>query len=375
MKKDESKIIYKKLNGLLPVNDIVPKNGIFYVHKFYFDIKTQNEVSVIIPTFNFPEYLKECLDSVIIASQKLKNVEVLVGIDNCQKTLDYINQNEFSDNIKFFFFDENLGPYVIKNTLANFSNSKALFFFDSDDIMDENIIIECLSKLSEFKCIKPMYHNFYGSFDDNTIDKKSKPNQHGEGVFMIEKELFMKFNGFEPWRCAADSDFMVRMQMNRIKCLHEKNGFFYRRRHSESITQKKETNFGSKLRSHYANIIKTKKYWGPLDKLHINKCFLIKKDGLNEIVPNQYFYLNDWATNTKVDLEKIIQERKDKILDNFKNYKKEYTEEEKQEIIQKRKEFLTNLNLYNPKFTSKRIKGVRPIVGKNGMRGKNNFNP
>ena len=51
------------------------------------------EVSVIIPTFNNVEYIDECINS-IMESSKNFSVEILVGIDGCQKTLDYVKQKK-----------------------------------------------------------------------------------------------------------------------------------------------------------------------------------------------------------------------------------------------------------------------------------------
>ena len=35
-----------------------------------------------------------------------------------------------------------------------------LLFFDSDDIMEENMIGYCLNSLNKHQCVKPRLHNF-----------------------------------------------------------------------------------------------------------------------------------------------------------------------------------------------------------------------
>ena len=85
----------------------------------------------------------------------------------------------------------------------------------------------------------------------------------------------MKFNGFEGWRCAADSDLMGRLYKNKVKLTHTKRIGFYRRIHSDSLTQRPETNFFSTLRAKYASISKNKKYHGPLEKLIVEPFNLI----------------------------------------------------------------------------------------------------
>ena len=46
-------------------------------------------VSICIPTFNNTKYLKDCLDSVYLSGENFE-YEVLIGIDGCENTLEYI---------------------------------------------------------------------------------------------------------------------------------------------------------------------------------------------------------------------------------------------------------------------------------------------
>ena len=69
-------------------------------------------LSIIIPTYDSVDYLVELIESIKI--EKEINFEVLIGIDNCSKTLDFVRSNQFDDIFKFYFFDQNYGPYVIK---------------------------------------------------------------------------------------------------------------------------------------------------------------------------------------------------------------------------------------------------------------------
>jgi glycosyltransferase involved in cell wall biosynthesis len=239
------------------------------------DALNDKKISIIIPTYDNVEYLKECVDSVILSCGDSMSFEVLIGIDNCEKTLNYVNQNKFNPNIKFYYFNENVGPYVIKNTLSLKSKSKNLLFFDSDDIMDENMVNEIINKLTEFQCVKPRFHNFSGEFNLEKIKLKKEEELWGEGVFGIHKEILLNLNGFEGWRCAADSDFMGRIQKNGIKINSTKSILFYRRLHSKGLTSDPKTNFGSSLRKEYVQMSKDKKYFGPLDELKTSEFIVI----------------------------------------------------------------------------------------------------
>lgn len=212
--------------------------------------------SLIIPTFNNVPFLTECFDS-IVESIKDLDCEVLVGIDNCIETKKYIQSHTFDNRFKFYFFNKNVGPYVIKNTLSKLSNSDYLLFFDSDDIMTENMIGLVLSYKKTNKVIKPMYLDFVGNKNNIKYEIK-KTTTYGEGVFAISKEVFLNVNGFQGWRCAADSEFFSRLYKGNIRPFVSQNICFYRRQHPNSLTQHPDTNFSSKKRSDYTKMFSKK---------------------------------------------------------------------------------------------------------------------
>lgn len=231
----------------------------------YRKIDTKVEFTIIIPTYNIINYLTECLDSVITSIKDL-NVEVLVGIDGCEKTLSYIQDSRFDPRIRFYYFNQNVGPYIVKNSLSLISNSDYLMFFDSDDIMKEELVQDIIRYKSTHKLIKPMYIDFNEEVKNINLEK-SNANTYGEGVFGIEKKLFLDMNGFEGWRCAADSDLMNRLYKNNVKLIHTKSLGFYRRVHKNSLTQHPDTNLSSQMRGKYYNLSKKRKTFGPIENL------------------------------------------------------------------------------------------------------------
>lgn len=220
-------------------------------------------ISIIIPTYGNPEFLVECLDSVINSIKQLP-CEILVGIDDCKKTIEFIKNKTFDSRIKFFKFNKNVGPYVIKNSLSLIANFDYIIFFDSDDIMKEEFIQFVLNEKLKYSLLKPKYLDFTDKI--NPTIKTSRT--YGEGVFAIDKKLFLEFNGFEGWKCAADSELMGRLYKNKVKLTHSKEICFYRRVHPESLTMHHETGMKSKMRHEYTKLMKTKKKFGPLPFLN-----------------------------------------------------------------------------------------------------------
>jgi len=245
------------------------------------------EISVIVPSFNNVEYIDECLTSVIESSKDF-NFEILVGIDNCEKTLDYIKEHQDKYiNTKFYFFNESVGPYVIKNTLTQISKSNNILFFDSDDIMNPECVPFVMEESENYGSIRFKYYDFK---ETDKISSKSKSS--AEGVFFIKKSYFNFLNGFEPWKCAADSEFHYRVIKNKIKTKYLDFGLFLRRVHGVSLTRSNETGMKSGVRSIYHKIIKEKQKTsniGPLNEMITHRFYQITGNDLNLVSDKSNF--------------------------------------------------------------------------------------
>ena len=238
-------------------------------------------ISVIVPTYNNEKYLKECIES-IYRSGLDREYELLIGIDQCENTLDFIRNLEIDDKTRIFFFLRNGGPYIIKNTLAQIAKYDNLLFFDSDDVMEPQMIPVSEDGLEKFSIVRPKMRNFRVINNKKVMDNNNR--KWGEGVFAIKKSIFLGLNGFEGWRVAADSDFLGRLIKNRAKMWSTNEPLFLRRVHATSLTMSKETGFKSELRMKLAKQSKEKKYFGPLPNLAIGEyteIFLENVESLN----------------------------------------------------------------------------------------------
>ena len=238
------------------------------------DNKSDYDISIIIPTYNNINYLGEAFRSVMFSGLGYK-IEILVGIDGCQKTYDFIRNNKFPAEIKFFYFNENGGPYTIKNTLAKIAKSENIVFFDSDDLMGEDFISTIIKTLKNFDIIKFRYVNFTNR--NYMFQKTKKKLDFAEGVFGVKRSLFLEMNGFEPWMCAADSDFWGRIYKRKPKIFFTNNVLMYRRLHDEQLTRRQDTGMRSALRAKYWNISKSKTGDGNPSKLSTRKFKEIEK--------------------------------------------------------------------------------------------------
>lgn len=235
--------------------------------------------------------------------------EVLVGIDSCYDTLNYIYENQFPSNFKFFFFSEKNGPYVIKNTLCELSKFDKILFFDSDDVMMSGMLNEINSNLDLYSVIKPKYINFkdINGFRDY---KRDKP-QFGEGVFAIQKSLFLDMNGFEGWEVAADSDFMGRLYKTNMKILHTNNILFHRRHHENSLTIHPTTGLSSRLRGQYHTLSRNKTSENFVNEKFVKGNYSVVNFETKELLPVKEDVEMD---PTEFELKKLRHESISKIF-------------------------------------------------------------
>jgi hypothetical protein len=190
------------------------------------------KITVVIPAYKADRFVKELIDS--IDQQTHKDFEVLIGVDNCEKTLKAIPKRDY---LKVFMFPK-VGAYVIKNTLAEMAESEMILFFDADDTMNKTL----LSNISKAKA--------------DHVRFKSQNGVIGEGVFAMSKELFLSHNGFWGWQCAADTEFKYRVAG---KFYLIGKPMFYYRQHPVSLTNGKEYGFGSDYRNEKRKIVWDKK--------------------------------------------------------------------------------------------------------------------
>jgi glycosyltransferase involved in cell wall biosynthesis len=278
-------------------------------------------LSVIIPTYNSLDFLDELFNS--IQSNNYHNeFEVLVGIDACEKTLEYIKSRNFPPNYFFFYFTENRGPYIIKNTLSELAKYDKIFFFDSDDIMLDDLLNNIDSSLDKYDCVKPKFLNFKESKGQRNFSNDGA--LYGEGVFGIKKDIFLNMNGFEGWKVAADSDFMGRIYKFKRKINLTPSVLFHRRLHNNSLTRREDTGYASQLRADYFRISKNKSGGIILDEMLKGDYQVLDLD--TKLLSQSITQIRDEELN----LEKELKEKKHKLLESIFNDRPRNVSEVKQ---------------------------------------------
>lgn len=224
-------------------------------------------VSIIIATRLVPEYLKECIQSIKDQIVNFK-YEIILGVDFCESTLLHIKENsEFYSDLEIYSFNENVGPYIIKNNLVQYAKYDNLLFFDSDDIMVDGLLQQFYDAVQTADFVTFTRRNFRGTI------KQKLSVELAMGLFGMRKKVFLDNIGFENWMCNADVEFLRRIETRGLKISHISEILCYRRIHSTNLTVQKSTNFTSDLRSKYKMLINKK----TIENNWVNPSIILKE--------------------------------------------------------------------------------------------------
>lgn len=114
-------------------------------------------ISVLIPTYNRPEFLRQALWSVVC--QTLKPYEVIVADDNQDENQNRINKSvveEFSSKYPYIHYhknDKNYGPAGNYKNLFNIATGDIIQFLGDDDLLSPVALERCSKPLVESKKI------------------------------------------------------------------------------------------------------------------------------------------------------------------------------------------------------------------------------
>lgn len=148
-------------------------------------------ISVIIPNYNYGHFIKNCLKSIL--AQALTDYEVIViddgSTDNSREVVESM-MPEFDGKLRYYF-QNNQGVAVARNTGLDLANGKYIAFLDADDIWHDHALQALVERMisdpnlglvygnAEFRSAatgKPMGRRFYkGSkhipYHGNCLDK------------------------------------------------------------------------------------------------------------------------------------------------------------------------------------------------------------
>ncbi len=208
------------------------------------------KISVIIPTFNRKNFLKEALLSVF--NQTFKNFEVIVYDDgSTDNTYGLIRQMQQYYPINYIYSKENKGPSYARNRAVKAANGRYIAFLDSDDLWLKNklkIQYQFLIENQISICQTDEYWIRNGK-KVNPMNKHKKPSGDvfersldlcvvSPSAVMLEKKLFEEIGGFdERMPACEDYDLWLRISLKEHIYLINKKLVIKRGGHYDQLSQ------------------------------------------------------------------------------------------------------------------------------------------
>jgi glycosyltransferase involved in cell wall biosynthesis len=202
-------------------------------------------VTVIIPAYNAHKFIDNCIRSVI--SQRVPDgwaKRILVGIDGCDDTLNFMRNNHYQ-NVDYYYSPKNVGAYKIRNSLIKiaYDCTDAFALFDSDDQMLTGYLEKSIRQIdSGSKFVMTAKYQC-----DATMNIIRSKFQHG-GAMTFTREVIEKIGYFRDYRCAGDTDYMLRAGIYGINVDVISAPLYLRRLHNGALTRRSDTAYGSSYR-------------------------------------------------------------------------------------------------------------------------------
>lgn len=215
-------------------------------------------ISVLIAAFDARRWLGDSLDAVF--AQTLPPgwcLQVLLGIDGCADTLDYIRTADYPDLLPVYL-RRNRGTYVTFNTLMRYAHGDLIARFDADDVMREGYLAAHIDALQQGADLSMSWSIYTDEHLRPTSHIPALPDYHPEngerrmgtdGQFVTKRAVWQRLGGFRPWPCTADSEFVIRAQAAGFHTIVLEEFLYLRRTHARSLTTAPATNYQSDTRT------------------------------------------------------------------------------------------------------------------------------
>ena len=177
-------------------------------------------VSVLMTAYNRQEFIASAIESVLNATYK--NVELVISDDaSTDATVAIANQYASKDQrIKVFVHEKNIGDYPNRNRAAEYATGFYLMHVDSDDIIFEKSIQQCVELMQQYPDVQ--FGTYYRDPATAPFVMKSEAalKRHffeipylmiGPGGTIIKNSYFNEIGGFpEKYGPASDMYFNLK---------------------------------------------------------------------------------------------------------------------------------------------------------------------
>lgn len=184
------------------------------------------KVSIIMPAYNVEREIEGSIVSIL--EQTYDNLEIIIindgSIDN---TFSVIKKYASSDSRIKVINQKNSGQSVARNKGLSLSTGKYVYFFDADDFLQKEAILELVSKIRQFDADMV-------TFDANVIEhKKIIPYIHHKNMrenAIYNRTTFLKhtkWNNTPVWIYFYKKDFLINNNISFLENIIYEDNLFY----------------------------------------------------------------------------------------------------------------------------------------------------
>jgi len=198
-------------------------------------------VAVILAAYQVrADWLAQCLASIDTSAATAPGVavHVRIGVDGCAETATHLEDVGRS----YYWTPENVGAYILRNSLLHLSPADAYVIFDADDVMRADYLAIVTRKLKGYPLVGPSRQEC----DADLTPIRASTYRHG--VCAFRHEVLARLGGYQAERLGADVDFIARARAAGIHPHITTEPCYLRRRHDTSLTKAVATGFGSAAR-------------------------------------------------------------------------------------------------------------------------------
>ncbi|MCK3677780.1 glycosyltransferase family 2 protein [Lactiplantibacillus plantarum] len=151
----------------------------------------QESVSIIVPVYNVERYLRQCLTS--IKNQTYKNLEIILVNDGSTDNSKIICEQFCQQDSRFNLISgSNAGLSNARNLGLERAHGDYVYFVDSDDWLDRNLIFEAIGLFNRFK-VDVVAFSYYEVLGAQTMQAEyTNPEL---GLIDSDEALFHLFRG------------------------------------------------------------------------------------------------------------------------------------------------------------------------------------
>lgn len=208
------------------------------------------KVSIIIPAYNYSNYIKECLDSCLW--QTFTDTEIIVIDDaSTDNTRSVIESYPSPVKIKLLVLPENRGYSHCKNVGIREATGKYIVHLDADDVLTpESVKIRLESFEPGVDVVHGLAWRYRWDGTEWVIDGYNEKSKiHAQGV-MIKRSVYEKHGlYYEKLRSKADKEMWYRLGIHpesplpkQIKAKKIKNFVAYYRKHEKQMHKLRRQN-------------------------------------------------------------------------------------------------------------------------------------